>query len=52
MLPREVAEVLRINVKTLARWANTGRIECIVLPSGHRRFRREVVRVLVEGKKR
>lgn len=36
----EVARYLGVSTDTVRRWARTGRISCIVLPSGHRRFRR------------
>jgi len=34
----EVAAVLSVNGKTVTRWADEGRISCLLLPSGHRRF--------------
>lgn len=38
--PARVAEILHVSPKTVNRWANEGRIPCIVTLGGHRRFRR------------
>ncbi len=37
----EVAEVFGVDVQTVRRWEQAGRITCVRLPSGLRRFRRE-----------
>lgn len=34
----EAARALGVHVDTVRRWADTGRINAITLPSGHRRF--------------
>ena len=34
----EAAKMLAVSVSTLRRWAETGEIQTIRLPSGHRRF--------------
>ncbi|HEX3542638.1 MAG TPA: helix-turn-helix domain-containing protein [Acidimicrobiales bacterium] len=39
--PGEAARTLHVSPKTINRWANEGRIPCIVTLGGHRRFRRE-----------
>lgn len=39
--PGEAARDLHVSPKTINRWANDGRIPCIVTLGGHRRFRRE-----------
>jgi excisionase family DNA binding protein len=39
--PGEAARALHVSPKTINRWANEGRIPCIVTLGGHRRFRRE-----------
>jgi excisionase family DNA binding protein len=39
--PGEAARFLHVSPKTINRWANEGRIACIVTLGGHRRFRRE-----------
>jgi excisionase family DNA binding protein len=40
LTPGEVARVLHVSPKTINRWANEGRIPCIVTLGGHRRFPR------------
>jgi excisionase family DNA binding protein len=49
MTPGEVAEVFRVDPKTVTRWAAAGRIESIRTPGGHRRFWESDVRALLEG---
>ncbi|MFI5930482.1 BldC family transcriptional regulator [Micromonospora sp. NPDC051543] len=46
--PFEVAALLRVDPKTVTRWAVVGRIESIRTPGGHRRFRESDVRKLLE----
>lgn len=46
--PGEVARSLHVSPKTINRWANAGRIPCIVTLGGHRRFRQEDVDAAVE----
>jgi excisionase family DNA binding protein len=46
--PFEVAALLRVDPKTVTRWAVVGRIESIRTPGGHRRFRESDVRRLLE----
>lgn len=41
--PAEAAIILGVGVKTLAIWASLGRIECLTLPSGHRRYYAEQI---------
>jgi excisionase family DNA binding protein len=43
MTPGEVAVALHVSPKTVNRWANEGRIPCIVTLGGHRRFHRDAV---------
>jgi excisionase family DNA binding protein len=53
LTPGEAAQVLHVSPKTVNRWANEGRIACIVTLGGHRRFRREDIEAvadLMEGK--
>jgi excisionase family DNA binding protein len=40
LTPGEAARLLHVSPKTLNRWANEGRIPCIVTLGGHRRFER------------
>jgi excisionase family DNA binding protein len=43
LTPGEVAKLLRVDPKTVTRWARAGLIECIKTPGGHRRFPRVAV---------
>lgn len=49
LTPAEVATMFRVDPKTVTRWANTGKIEHIRTPGGHRRYRESVVRALLDG---
>lgn len=46
--PGEVARILHVSPKTVDRWANQGRIPCIVTLGGHRRFTAEDVAAVAE----
>jgi excisionase family DNA binding protein len=47
--PAEVAGVFRVDVKTVTRWANDGRLTSIRTLGGHRRFRQdEILTVLAQ----
>ena len=48
MKPSEVARVLHVSPKTINRWANEGRIGCIVTLGGHRRFRRDEITAVAD----
>lgn len=48
LTPGEVAELFRVNAKTVARWARSGKITAIRTLGGHRRFREEEVRALLD----
>ncbi len=41
--PAEAANILGVGVKTLASWVTVGRITCLTLPSGHRRYYAEEI---------
>lgn len=43
LTPGEVARVLHVSPKTVTRWAQEGRLPCIVTLGGHRRFLRQDV---------
>lgn len=47
MTPGEVANLLRVDPKTVSRWARTGKIRAFHTPGGHHRFREEDVRALI-----
>jgi excisionase family DNA binding protein len=38
LTPGEVAEMFRVDPKTVTRWANTGKLRSVKTPGGHRRF--------------
>ena len=48
LTPGEVARLLHVSPKTVNRWANEGRLACIVTLGGHRRFPREDVEKAVQ----
>ena len=43
LTPAEVAEMFRVNPKTVTRWARSGKISAIRTLGGHRRFRKSEV---------
>lgn len=49
LTPGEVANLFRVDPKTVTRWAAAGRIGSIRTPGGHRRFRESEVRSLLGG---
>ena len=49
LTPAEVAELFRVDPKTVTRWAAAGRIGSIRTPGGHRRYRESEIRALLEG---
>lgn len=50
LLPREAAAMLRIDPKTLSRWARDGKqVGEVKLPSGQRRYRADAIRKILEG---
>lgn len=38
LIPGEVAELFRVDPKTVTRWAKAGRLPSLTTPGGHRRF--------------
>ena len=48
LTPAQVARMLHVSPKTVNRWANEGRIPCLVTLGGHRRFQREEIERVVE----
>lgn len=38
LTPSEVADLFRVNPKTVLRWANTGKIKSVRTLGGHRRY--------------
>lgn len=49
LTPAEVADLFRVDPKTVTRWARAGKISCIRTLGGHRRFRESEVRGLIAG---
>ncbi len=50
--PREVALLFKVDPKTVTRWAKSGRLSPVVLPSGHRRYRMSDVETLINATSR
>jgi len=48
MTPREVAAVFHVDPKTVARWAQAGKLTAIRTLGGHRRFVRADVEALTQ----
>jgi excisionase family DNA binding protein len=49
LTPAEVAQMFRVNPKTVTRWAKAGRLTSIRTLGGHRRYREVEVRALLTG---
>jgi excisionase family DNA binding protein len=49
LTPGEVAALFRVDPKTVTRWAGQGLITSIRTPGGHRRFRENEIRALLDG---
>jgi excisionase family DNA binding protein len=43
LTPGQAARILCVSPKTVDRWANQGRIPCVVTLGGHRRFRADLI---------
>jgi excisionase family DNA binding protein len=43
MTTKEVAQLFRVDPKTITRWARTGKLKCVRTLGGHRRFKRSEV---------
>jgi excisionase family DNA binding protein len=48
LTPSEVADMFRVNPKTVTRWARAGRISAVRTLGGHRRFRASEIRRFIE----
>ena len=48
LTPGQVAEMFKVNPKTVTRWARAGKITAIRTLGGHRRFRAEEIRSLLD----
>lgn len=49
LTPTEVAQLMRVNPKTVTRWANDGRLVSISTLGGHRRYSGQQIRALMRG---
>lgn len=47
LTPGEVAQLFRVDPKTVTRWAKAGKLHRILTPGGHGRYRESEVRVLL-----
>ncbi len=50
LTPQEVASLFRVDVKTVTRWAKSGRLACVRTPGGHRRYRESVVQEFLDSR--
>lgn len=48
MTTSEAAKALEVTTQTIQRWCDSGRLEVIIFPSGHRRIPAESVARLLE----
>ena len=49
LTPAEVAALVRVDPKTVTRWAKAGKLSSIRTLGGHRRYRESEVRALLAG---
>ncbi len=47
LTPAEVAQIFRVDPKTVTRWARAGKLTSMRTPGGHRRYRESEVRILL-----
>jgi excisionase family DNA binding protein len=45
----DAARILGVSVDTVRRWSDEGRVPVVVLPSGHRRYRRSDIDAFIAG---
>ena len=50
MTPSEVARLFRVDAKTVSRWAQEGKLPFIRTLGGHRRYPRDEVMRLLDGR--
>lgn len=48
LTPAEVAAMFRVDPKTVTRWAKAGKLSSIRTLGGHRRYREQEIRTLLE----
>lgn len=49
--PGQVAALFQVSRRTVADWARAGKLDAIITPGGHRRFRPAQVRALLEAQR-
>lgn len=49
LTPSEVAKALRVDPKTVTRWAKAGKISSVRTPGGHHRFRKVEIDAILAG---
>lgn len=49
LTPGEVAKLLRVDPKTVSRWAQAGKLASIRTPGGHHRVAESVVNAILAG---
>jgi excisionase family DNA binding protein len=49
--PGQVAALFQVSRRTISDWARAGKLDAIITPGGHRRFRATQVRELFESQK-
>jgi excisionase family DNA binding protein len=49
LTPGQVAEMFKVNPKTVTRWARAGKITAIRTLGGHRRYKAEEIRALLNS---
>ena len=47
--PGQVAALFQVSRRTIGDWARAGKLDAIITPGGHRRFRATQVRALLES---
>ncbi len=46
--PGEVAKLFEVSPNTVARWARQGKLPCLTMPSGRRKFPRQAIQHLAD----
>jgi excisionase family DNA binding protein len=49
LTPSEVAEMFRVNPKTVTRWARAGKISAVRTLGGHRRYRADEIHQFLDS---
>lgn len=49
LTPAEVAEIFRVDPKTVTRWAKSGKLTAVMTLGGHRRYKRTEVELLMKA---